>query len=131
MGRGIARAGGDAMGRDLFDRGQVLLREPDFERRGVFFQVRNAGGSRNGYDVFSLSQEPSQAELRGLDFFLRGDLLDPFYEVQVFLEILFLKPGKDPPAVVRLQIVDAFYFPAQKPASDRTVCHKADAKIAA
>src|SRR5688500_66128 len=84
-------------------------------------------GTRDRNNVFSLSKHPGNRQLRRATSFLRSQHFYLLYQLQVFIEILSLKP-RHVYAVV-FNIFRPFIVTAKKPPAKRSIGNKSDAQF--
>src|SRR5205814_1863701 len=113
------------------DRGEVASRQLDGERADVLFEVLAARRTGNRYDVLPLGEHPRERELGRRTALLRRERFDPTHDVEVSLKVLSLEARIEATEVVFREIFETFDLTGEKPASERTVRHEADAELAA
>ena len=128
---GVALACGGVWGEDFVEAGQVVLRQIYLVRGGVFFQILSAFRARDGDDVVSLCQDPSQGELRRLAAFFFGEFFDFADQVEILLEVLSLKARRVAAVVVGGEIFEALELSGEESAAERAIGDEADAELAA
>ena len=105
---------GNALWRNFVNPPQILFRQRNFHRSGIFFQILPAFRPRNRKDVLSLRHHPSQSKLPRRTTFLSRDRLHARDQIQILLKILSLEPRRVSPVILRLEILEPLEPPRQK-----------------
>src|SRR5215211_657721 len=127
----VALAGGRSARHGLLDAGEVVLGERYTGGAGVIFEVLAALGPRDGNDVITLGEQPSEGELPRGDPLAFGDLAHPVRQLQILLEVLLSEAWEARAAgVVVGHVLDAPPASGEEASPERTVGDKPDVQFA-
>src|ERR1700740_1710282 len=120
------------LGDASFDVFKVAFAQADFERAHVLFEVTKALCAWNGYEFFSLGQDPGECQLRRRNALFAGQLFHCRGELQVGLQRILSETRLIRAAPIgRVEIIQFLNGAGQEPAAERAVRNKRDAQFAA
>src|SRR5271157_4328827 len=96
----------------------------------IFVEVSGPFRTGDRHDVLPLSEDPSQRQLARRATLGHGKLFDRCHKIEVFLEVLALKPWRVAAEVVRRQVIDRLELAGQEAATQRTVSDEPNAQFA-
>ena len=109
---------------------QVLRAEAEGDRGNVLFQVLDALGAGDGYEVIALMEHPGDRELGRGDALLGRESLDPLDELQVVREVLLAEAGLAAAKVGFRQALQVADMTGQEPVPQWGVRHEPDTELA-
>jgi hypothetical protein len=127
-GCGDVTVSGESAGRsDFFDTLQVVLRQPDIDGCGIFFQIFHTLRAGDGDYVIALVEQSRQRELRCRAAFFGSNFFQVLADAQVLFDVSLLEARMVFAVIVLLEILR--FQRAQEPAAEWAVCNKRDAEF--